>query len=166
MVNWDNDIVTPGDIWACPMPEPSHQELVEKKVRDTTVRIAQAEHQKPPEVNEATSHPPGGELVQAGMTAEPPVKQETTEDEAKAITAALKAKFAEFAGAAVEQAIQSWDGLNREYQKCMTDHLGRPYPDRICSPAENVPQDLKAPEDDDMLKLLHLLLCTQTFKRD
>ena len=43
MVNWDN-----------------HQELVEEKVRDTTVRIAQTEHQKPPEVNEATSHPPGG----------------------------------------------------------------------------------------------------------
>ena len=60
MVNWDNDIVPPEDIWACPMPESSHQELVEKKVRDTTVRIAQTEHQKPPEVNEATSHPPGG----------------------------------------------------------------------------------------------------------
>ena len=84
MVNWDN-----------------RQELVEEKVRDTTVRIAQAagrvdEHQKPPEVNEATSHPPGGELVQAGMTAEPLAKQETTEDEADAITAALEAKLLEF----------------------------------------------------------------------
>ena len=82
MVNWDN-----------------HQELVEEKVRDTTVRIAQAagrvdEHQKPPEVNEATSHPPGGELFQAGMTAEPPAKQERTEVEADA--AALDATLFEF----------------------------------------------------------------------
>ena len=86
------------------MPESSQQELVEKKVRDTTVRIIQAagrvdEHQKPPEVNEATSHPPGGELVQAGMTAEPLAKQETTEDEADAITAALEAKLLEFVAA-------------------------------------------------------------------
>ena len=86
------------------MPESSQQELVEKKVRDTTVRIIQAagrvdEHQQQQDVSEATPHESGGKSVQTGMTAEPPVQQETTEDEADAITAALEAKLLEFVAA-------------------------------------------------------------------
>ena len=81
------DIVKPDDIWACPMPESSQQEIVEKSVRKVTVRMVQAsgrvdEHLKPPGVNEVTSHPSGGVKAQAGMTAEPPGQQEAADDEA------------------------------------------------------------------------------------
>ena len=103
-----SDVVDLENISALPRPDSDwpadHQQNVERTVRETTVRIADAtgrvdDHQKPQGVNEATPHPSAGKKVQAGMTAEPLAKQETTEDEADAITAALEAKLLEFVAA-------------------------------------------------------------------
>ena len=105
-------------------------------------------------------------FFQAGKTAEPPVKQGTTDDEGEVVTAALVAQLSMFCNGAVKKAIQSWEGLHWQYQQCMTDQLGRHYPDWISCQMENQPEDLRASKVHEMLSWPHLLLCSQTFKRD